>query len=661
MIHVHRHLPATVKWLLLFATLTLAAQAAATPMTLSHQGRLLDIGGTPLDGTFELDFRLYDAVTGGELLWFDVQDVDIDNGYYSVILNESGDSLIEDVLDQFPVYLELAVDGGDPLEPRLEITSVPYAAMAETATNVSGGVVDASEILVDGQTVVDADGVWQGEAPTVAWDEIVDVPTDFQDGYDADTLVNLTCVDGGGPYWDDYAGAWDCDLPIDSVLSEIQVESYVTNDALDLFTGTTIGGRTPWFTDDLLSMSWYDLADIPEGLEDDIDDDTLAGLACADGQVAAWDEGTGLWVCSTPDGGGVLVDDTVLDALGSVNRVGAFALLGQERLEDIEVANEYSVLLRNGGEDIDVAASAEIMGGPGAIGYVAISDVYDDFEDGSLSTERWATDGTASFTESDGVVTIDLGEGDSGTLTTYGGADSLEFSIEDGTFLLPMELNPDVHPSYCATTIRLLATDYSGGDRELDYWHETSIESEIRLYEFYYEADSETVYTRYLLGADSLSPDDDASDTRFTEWTSMSVAGMALHRYLKIEVSLTAGGGGGQSSSVVISDVGFVQGAPVTGTIVTTGQNLPGSTDAVNGTLWLRKETGYHSTAPTNTSLQLSSDAGASWEAAVEERLHRFTAAGDEVAWSYTATTPSDAPVLITGYVYNVDLVDKGF
>lgn len=67
--------------LLLMAALILTQQVWGRPLlspasvpgpsatTVNYQSRLADSGGTPLDGTYGMTFALYDASSGGSLIW----------------------------------------------------------------------------------------------------------------------------------------------------------------------------------------------------------------------------------------------------------------------------------------------------------------------------------------------------------------------------------------------------------------------------------------------------------------------------------------------------------------------------------------------------------------------------------------------------------------
>lgn len=279
-----------------------ASSVWAVPMQLAHQGRLLDADGSPLEGDHTLTFTLFDAATDGATVWTEDIQADIVGGFYSAILGaDEGDNPLDDlVLGGGRVWLELAVDGGDPLTPRHELVSVPYAVMAGTATNVDGGYVDAAEVAIAGTTVIDSTGAWVGPTPAIdygdltgvpdatapAWDELTGVPDGLLDGEDADTLAGLSCADAARPRWDEALGSWACD-----------------------------------------GVTWGELQGIPAGLADG-DGDALAGLSCADGGVAKFDLAGGVWICGTDAVLGesevlAFVDGAVLNVAAGSSMAGA--------------------------------------------------------------------------------------------------------------------------------------------------------------------------------------------------------------------------------------------------------------------------------------------------------------------------------------------------
>ena len=237
-------MPSVLAVLCLFST-----AAHAVPGQFTHQGRLLDADGVPLEGEVDITFRLITEETGGVIVWEEPITLSLVNGFYSAILggDEDDNPLDVEVLSEAPVWLEMQLDGEPAMFPRSPINAVPYATMATVAEEVAGGPVDASEIAVGGTPVVNESGEWVGPAPTISWDDIADMPEDFADGVDDDTDIDtdsfaelgMSCLDGDIPVWDAVAIEWTCDM----------------------------------------------------------DQDTLAAISCADGQLISWSEDSTGWVC----------------------------------------------------------------------------------------------------------------------------------------------------------------------------------------------------------------------------------------------------------------------------------------------------------------------------------------------------------------------------
>jgi len=131
--------------LLLVTALIATAQVWAKPLTspasapgpsatsVNYQGRLADSGGTPLDGTYGMTFALYDASTGGSLIWGPESHaaVPVSEGLFSVGLGSQTSGGIPTSAWNGDRYLEITV-GGETLSPRELIRSVPIAGMALT-------------------------------------------------------------------------------------------------------------------------------------------------------------------------------------------------------------------------------------------------------------------------------------------------------------------------------------------------------------------------------------------------------------------------------------------------------------------------------------------------------------------------------------------------
>ena len=330
--------------------------AQAVPLQITQQGRVLDSNGVALTGAHDLTFRIYDSASGGSVLWSETLTVNVNNGYYATVLgsDEQNNALDSGTLALYPLYLELQVDSNAPMVTRQAINSAPYAQMAgvaEVAESVEGGVVNATEVQINGTQVVDGSGNWVGQPISVDWNSIDPntIPSYIADGddntqlsegqvegyitngainlaansqmggqdlvtvaTDSDTLAGLSCATGEIAGWS--GSAWTC--VSDNTLSLSDVTTMVANNAMDLNSGSTIGG-------------------LPILTEVD-DNDTLGNLSCAnDGEVAKYDIVLSQWYCASDT-------DTTLDEptvegyitngainLSSGSTVGGSAILTQ--------------------------------------------------------------------------------------------------------------------------------------------------------------------------------------------------------------------------------------------------------------------------------------------------------------------------------------------
>jgi hypothetical protein len=280
---------------LLFLLLAAPSVALAVPSQLTTQGRVLDEDGDPVLGTLDVTFRVLDSETEGSTLWEETQAVALTNGFYSVVLgaDESGNPLEDATLDQWPLWLEVQIDGEPAMAPRISIGSVPYARMAGMSEELQPGAsLDVESLSVGGNEIIANDGSWTGTTPDVFWEDLLAVPADFADEDDADTLANLSCGDGQWAMFDAVMGSWVCDGFSDTTLSAADITAAVQAAAIDLYVGSTLDG-SPILTDSS-SIDWSALAGVPSGLGDG-DDDSLASLSCGVGWIAVFDGSS--WVC----------------------------------------------------------------------------------------------------------------------------------------------------------------------------------------------------------------------------------------------------------------------------------------------------------------------------------------------------------------------------
>jgi len=106
-------------------------------LLLQYQGRLLDPGtGDPKpDGSYQMILRLYDAATGGSILWSETKDVTVSDGLFTTFLGDA-DALDLSDFDGEPLWLSVTVGADPEATPRQRVTHVAYALHAEDADTV---------------------------------------------------------------------------------------------------------------------------------------------------------------------------------------------------------------------------------------------------------------------------------------------------------------------------------------------------------------------------------------------------------------------------------------------------------------------------------------------------------------------------------------------
>lgn len=201
---------------------------ADVPGMINYQGLIVDKAtNDPLPGEHTMRFRIYDAASGGALLWSEEQQVTADTmGVVSVML---GSESAIDISFDTDYWLQVEVDG-EILLPRRRMVSVPYAFRSMRAYDADslGGVYSG-------------DYVAQGEVGVVTSDMIADGPGS---GLDADMLDGL-----------------DGDAYADS--GHVHDDRYYTEAELHTAGGINSPGNP---------VDWSKLKNVPGGLADGTDD-----------------------------------------------------------------------------------------------------------------------------------------------------------------------------------------------------------------------------------------------------------------------------------------------------------------------------------------------------------------------------------------------------
>src|SRR6185436_12579177 len=145
-----------MKRVLIFLALGLLLPAAEVlaqpvPALINFQSQLLNPDGTPLaTGDYELTFRIFDATEGGTVIWGpQVLDgaggaghgprIPVVQGYFNVMLGPV-DTAARALTGAFlgaTRFLEIKVGTNNPISPRQQILSAPYALNAANAANAA--------------------------------------------------------------------------------------------------------------------------------------------------------------------------------------------------------------------------------------------------------------------------------------------------------------------------------------------------------------------------------------------------------------------------------------------------------------------------------------------------------------------------------------------
>jgi hypothetical protein len=121
-----------MKRILIFVlALTLLAipVAADVPNSINIQGVLMDDTGTPLpDGDYYVVFELWNHLTAGERVWYEETLAHQVGKVFNATLGP-GEEFYRDTFS-YPLYLRMIIDGDDPTDPRIPLTSVATALRA---------------------------------------------------------------------------------------------------------------------------------------------------------------------------------------------------------------------------------------------------------------------------------------------------------------------------------------------------------------------------------------------------------------------------------------------------------------------------------------------------------------------------------------------------
>jgi hypothetical protein len=158
------------------------------PRLINYQGILTDTEGSPITGTHDLTFKIYDDSLATIPYWSELHaSVDVDEGLFNVILGRY--TVIPDTLfASGERWMGITVDVDPELSPKMRITSVPWAlraAVADTALAVADVPSHTHDDRYYTETELNTnDGTVNEPDDPVDWTKLKSVPGGFADGVD---------------------------------------------------------------------------------------------------------------------------------------------------------------------------------------------------------------------------------------------------------------------------------------------------------------------------------------------------------------------------------------------------------------------------------------------------------------------------------------------
>jgi hypothetical protein len=142
-------------WLIILVASSIGAapiHLAAAPIgtTITYQGRFTD-GGSPANGTYDFEFKLYDDAAAGTQVGSTLakEDISVTDGYFTTTLDFGSGIFTGDAR-----WLQIAVRAGastgayTTLSPRHELTATPYALCTPNVTITDGGTIGAGNAKI---------------------------------------------------------------------------------------------------------------------------------------------------------------------------------------------------------------------------------------------------------------------------------------------------------------------------------------------------------------------------------------------------------------------------------------------------------------------------------------------------------------------------------
>ncbi|MFH1218619.1 MAG: hypothetical protein V1679_02155, partial [Candidatus Peregrinibacteria bacterium] len=317
--------------------------ALAIPKYLSYEGYLTDSDDTALTGTYNMTFKLYDALTDGNLEWTEVQSgVTVTNGYFAVQL---GDTTALTLAFDEQYFLTITVGSDSEMTPRQPVNAVGYSYASDVAFG-SFGASTAPTSPSGGDLYYDTD-----DGNLYVYDDVLTAWTDMTGG-------------GGGTL----QTAYDAGVTIEQDASGPVLITETDDDNTDLLQVTANASTGNVFTADLIQMTM-----------DAVDANGLTGNGLH--IVVDVSQNTGYLILAEDDVG---ADIFYVDETGAILAAGVYGtdltiassnLLNLTATSDVVIPVNVGLHFGDGAEKIESNNTDLTINSGGDIDLVPVSDV----------------------------------------------------------------------------------------------------------------------------------------------------------------------------------------------------------------------------------------------------------------------------------------------
>ncbi|MCP4633857.1 MAG: hypothetical protein GY855_13100, partial [candidate division Zixibacteria bacterium] len=89
--------------------------SAEVPHLINFQGYLVDSANNPLNGDYEITFKIYNDSKGGDLVWSETNIIPVEQGLYSIVLGKQNP--IKQKIEG-DIWFAMQINGQPEMEPR---------------------------------------------------------------------------------------------------------------------------------------------------------------------------------------------------------------------------------------------------------------------------------------------------------------------------------------------------------------------------------------------------------------------------------------------------------------------------------------------------------------------------------------------------------------